>query len=427
VLGDSGTSDEAARNLLTLCDTIGPRFAGTDGYRRAAAFMLKRFKACLLDRAELEPFAITAFRRGTPARLRIAGGRARDLPCYALPYGSATGGAGVTAAVIDVGGGSAVEIEARRKAVSGRLVLTDGRAAHRTAIYGRCEALGATGLVLCGTAEGGLLSSGCATDGRPGTIPAVSVGCESAHLLRRMMRHGEVRLTLATDATFEPAMTWNVVGELRGTERPDERVIVGGHLDSQEIGPGAFDNAAGVVMVMEIARLLARQRRHLKRTVRFIGFGAEEIGLLGSRHHARAHAAELRRTCFMLNCDTPSLGRPMGLAFHRCPGLAAYVGGLAAEMGTEIVCPNRQHRHSDHYPFVLRGVPTAGIAGGPVGQVTRHFGHTAADTPEKIPTTDLREAAAFAARILLRAASDERWPRARRSAADVKWWREKEV
>ena len=120
-------------------------------------------------------------------------------------------------------------------------------------------------------------------------------------------RNQALRFTLATDATIEQDTTWNVLGELRGSEYPDELVIMGGHLDSHEIGPGAFDNGAGVLMVIEAARLLAKQRTHLKRTIRFIGFAGEEVGLLGSHYHAKTHAAQLREARFMLNCVTPAL------------------------------------------------------------------------------------------------------------------------
>ena len=121
----------------------------------------------------------------------------------------------------------------------------------------------------------------------------------------------------------------------------------------------------------------------------------------------------------MLNCDTPALGCPRGLAFHKCPKAAAYMRTLAGQMGSEIVCQERSHCHSDHYPFILQGLPTAGIAGGAFGSGVQHFAHMAADTPEKISMTDLRDSAAFAARMLLRASNDEHWPEMRRSATEI--------
>ncbi len=426
IVGDAATSGEAGRNLYVLCDEIGPRFAGTAGYRRAAEHMLGRFRAYGLMDVRLEAFEFVAWRRGAPARLHLTSPRLREYPCLALPYGAATAPDGLEAGWLDVGGGSAAEIGALGRRLSGRLALTDGGSGHRQEIMSRCVAAGAAGLLLGNRMEGVQLQTGSVAVGGSSAIPAVSIAFETLSELRRVGAGGKARLRLLTDGRCEPDTTWNVVGELSGRSRPDGLVVMGGHLDSHEISPGAFDNAAGAVMVMEAARLLARQRRHLKRTVRFIGFAAEEVGLLGSHHHARTHAACLRKARFMLNCDTPSLGRPHGLAFHGCPKAAGYVARLAEQMGTEIPCLNRGHRHSDHYPFILQGVPTAGIGGGSTGTRAAAYVHRAGDTPDKLVVEDIRDAAAFAARFLLRAANDESWPAMRRSAAEVRAWKSAE-
>lgn len=425
ILADSGTSGETGRNLFALCDGIGARFAGTGNYRRAAEFMLDRFREYGLENAALEPFEFTAWRRGAPAEFATTGAGARLHDCYELPYSAATGPGGVEAGIADIGTGDGESLGAMRGEIGGRFVLTVGAKAHRTDLYAQCAALGAAGFVIGHTIPGMGLYTGTVANGRGGTIPAISIGHESAMLIRRQLAGAAPRFRMTTHGTLATAATWNVVGELPGSELPDELVIMGGHLDSHEIGPGAFDNGAGAVMVIEAARLLARCcRGHLKRTVRFIGFAAEEIGLLGSHHHAKAHAAELRKARFMLNCDTPALGRPRGLGFHKCPRAQAYMDRLAAQMETPLVCQNRTHCHSDHYPFILQGLPTAGIAGGKFAPAVEHFAHMAADTPEKISLTDLRDCAAFAARVLLRAASDPEWPDMRRSEAEIAAWKE---
>jgi hypothetical protein len=420
ILADSGTSGESAKNLHVLCDEIGPRFAGTDGYRAAADFMLDAFKRYKLDNAELEGFDFLAWRRGEPATLTMKEPFDRPYPCYALPGGAPTGPDGAEAEVIDIGPGSNEDIKANRKGIKGRFVITSATAQHRTGIFERCAALGATGFILGSNVEGMVLPTGTVTDGERSTIPAIGIGHESALQIQRFAKENTLRFRITLNASFEQATTWNVVGELIGTEFPDELVIMGGHLDSHEIGPGALDNAAGAVQVMEAARLLAKHRKHLKRTVRFIGFAAEEVGLLGSHHHAKKHSAQLRKARFMLNSDCPSLGSPKGLAFHRCPGATPYVNMLSKQMETPISLGDRFHCNSDHYPFILQGLPTAGMGGGRFSPKIRHYVHMAADTLDKISLTDLREGAAFAARILLRAASDEDWPRMRRSPAQVK-------
>jgi len=419
ILADSGTSGESAENLFQLCDQIGPRFAGTEGYRRAAEFMLATFRRYELDNAGLEPFELSAWRRGEPAQLTMTAPLERPYPCYALPNGGGTVPEGIEAEVIDIGPGAKEDVEANQEDLEGRFALTTSRARHRTEVYEECALLGAAGFILANTADGMGLCSGTVTNGQEGTIPAVSIASESASQIQRLAGHRRPRFRLIANASFEPATTWNVVGELRGTELPDELVIMGGHLDSHEIGPGALDNATGAVQVMEAARLLSRQRQQLKRTIRFIGFGAEEVGLLGSHYHAEKHASQLGQARFMLNSDCPPMASPKGLAFHRCPQAEPYVEMLAEQMETPIPFHDRFHCHSDHYPFVLQGLPTAGMAGGEFAPQIRSYGHMAADTPDKISLTDLREGAAFAARILLRAANDEQWPCMRRTPDQV--------
>jgi hypothetical protein len=423
ILADSGTSGEAAKNLFTLCDRIGSRFAGTEGYRQAAEFMLSRFRKYHLQDAHLEPFEFTAWRRGAPATLVLQAPVLRAVDCYTLPYSAATEPGGVTAEIVDIGAGTRDDLAVNLNRIHSRIVLTSGTGLHRGAIYAQCERAGAAGFILSNPEEGMQLHTGSVGDVRGGAIPAVSIGCESGRQIQRFAMAGPTRITLATQATMMQATTWNVMGELKGNEYPDELVIIGGHLDSHEIGPGAYDNATGAVMVMEAARLLAKQRRHLKRTIRFIGFAGEEVGLLGSHYHARTHAAQLRKARFMLNCDMPALGRPRGLAFHKCPKAAAYMATLATQMESELLCQNREHCHSDHYPFILQGLPTAGLAGGKIAPSVRHFVHMAADTVEKISLTDLRDCAAFVARILLRAANDDQWPHMRRTSGEIKEWK----
>ena len=139
-----------------------------------------------------------------------------------------------------------------------------------------------------------------------------------------------------------------------------------------------------------------------------------------SEQRAKEHAARLRKARVLLNSDGPSLGSPKGLAFHKCPKATPYMEMLSRQMETPISLHDRFHCNSDHYPFILQGLPTAGMGGGRFSHHVRHYVHMAADTPDKISLTDRREGAAFAARILLRAANDEEWPRMRRSPAQVK-------
>ena len=400
--------NELKCNLYALCDEIGPRFAGTEGDRRAAEMIRATFERYGLKNVCCEPFSFVAWCRGGGARLRLVTPREYEVPAYAMPYGAATKGEGITARWVDVDSGSEDEVDKVASALRGAFALTDGSSGPRKGIQQRCVTAGAIGVLHGHNVDGMLFKTGSVHNGQESPIPAVNIPSETLALLRRMQTSG--RLHLVVDSYCEPGTTCNVVGEIPGAEKPDELVIMGGHYDSHDISPGAYDNATGVSIVMEVARLLEPFRHQVKRTVRFVAFGAEEMGLLGSHDYARTHAKLLRKTRFMLNCDTPCLGRPHGLGFHKCSAAEAYVHTLAAEMGEEVRFGNRQHTSSDHYPFMRQGVITAGVGGKPGKSRGGGFYHMAGDTLDKIVVEEVSDTAAFIARALLRIANDDSWP-----------------
>ncbi len=412
LLADANNSGHVAGNLRALCEEIGPRFAGTEGYRRAADYMLEQFRSFQLNRPHLEPFTFNAWRRGPAARLAVVAPAEEVLPCYELVYSAATGPRGAIGEVIDLAGGLAETFEAHRHQIAERFVLITRGGRHRKEVYEQCVALGSAGLIYSVQSEGTYLCSGSVGEGTMGAIPAVSITRDAAMRIQQLTQSVPVKMHLMTDSRCEPADTWNVVGELTGRRRPEELIIVGGHLDSHEIGQGAYDNAAGAVMVMEMARLLAGQRDHLHRSVRFIGFSAEEIGLLGSHHHARAHVEELSTARLMFNCDTPAISEPWIVGAHSLSDFETYLPGLSQRMGVAMTYRQVTHQHSDHYPFTRLGIPALVLAGSRRGLKPGGFGHTAADTFDKIPAGQLRDAAALAARIVLRAANEDDWPTA---------------
>jgi hypothetical protein len=398
-------STPIARNLFHLCDRIGPRFAGTPGYRRAAEYMRSQFEQYGLQRTHLEPFTFNAWRRGEPARLAICGPVDQTINCYALPYAASTPAGGVRADLVNVGSGTAEAIEAVSDRIAGRFALVIKPGRHRMDVYAACVNAKAAGFIFAAGADGMGLISGSVSDAEPGAIPAVSIGREDALKLARFAESQAVSLHLTTQHTIEPDTTWNVIGELPGRTHPDEFVIVGGHLDSHEIGPGAYDNGAGAVQVMEIARLLSSKRDRLDRTVRFIGFAAEEIGLLGSKHHANAHADQMPRVRAMFNCDMPGLCPPWVVGYHTCPDAESLIAALSKTLAIDLIPRAIPHGHSDHYPFTLHGVPALELVGSRPTVGGPKFAHMAGDTPEKIPLDLLADSAALAAEIVLHLAN----------------------
>ena len=172
--------------------------------------------------------------------------------------------------------------------------------------------------------------------GAPAPIPAAAISVEDAELLHRLLARGRIRVRLTLGCGFASPPTVesaNVVAELRGRERPEQVVVIGAHLDSWDLGTGAVDDGAGVVMVMEAMRQLARLPVAPRRTVRAVLFMNEENGLDGGLAYARRHAAELPGHVAALEADSGA-GRPLGFSVTAGDGGLALVTRLAAPLVT---------------------------------------------------------------------------------------------
>ena len=249
-------------------------------------------------------------------------------------------------------------------------------------------------------------------------VPAAAVSVEDAELLHRLLARGPVRVRLtlgcgfASPATVESA---NVVAEVRGRERPEEVVVIGAHLDSWDLGTGAIDDGAGVVMVMEALRQLSLQPVAPRRTVRAVLFMNEENGLEGGLGYARRHAAELARTVAAVEADSGA-GRPLGFTVTAGEGGLALLRRLAsplAPLGAARV--EKGGGGSDISPLGEAGVPVLSLD----QETSRYFDwhHSAADTFDKVVPAEL--AASTAAMTVMAwqlAESDEALPRVPRAA-----------
>jgi hypothetical protein len=150
----------------------------------------------------------------------------------------------------------------------------------------------------------------------------------------------------------------------------------------------------------------------LRRNIRLVCFGAEEIGLYGSYNYALMHKEEMKDMRFMLNLDSAGGPGKKGVIFNGHPELEPYITEMAKEMKVELPTGQRVSPYGDNWPFFLMGIPGGG-GGDPEAQRTRTgrgYGHTKYDTVDKIELQDLRRAAANFARFLFRVANEEDWP-----------------
>jgi Iap family predicted aminopeptidase len=430
IAGDIWVSDTIRRNLESLCLECGGRMAGSDAEGRAITLIERLWSEYGLSDVRAEPFPLIVWDRGD-ASLCLTAPASRAYPCLALPYAPA---AEIEGEVLDLGYGMEADFAAAGDALRGKLALVrngappGGRPAHRMEKYLRAVQAGAAAFIFSDNEPGMLAPTGSlvyrqdvalsgSPEGLDQALPSVGIPFEAGAELALLARGGPVRARLQMSNRLRRATSWNVVGEISG---PGEEVlVVCGHLDGHDISPSAIDNGSGVIAVTEIARALALQRRHLKMTVRFIGFGAEEVGMLGSYAYAAAHEPELDRIRFIFNLDCVGTKGALGVGLQVCPELAPVFAQMCRELGDEITVHEHLVPFSDHFPFTLRGVPSAFIATGGAGG--RGWGHTVADTLDKVSIAAVQAAAIAVARMALRTADDASpWQGRRRTPEEVR-------
>jgi Iap family predicted aminopeptidase len=424
IAGEVYTSDSAYRHLLALCDGCGHRFTGSPGEAQAASYLLEQMATYGLHDVHTEDVPLTGWQRGE-ASLQVIDRDGLDCEGLALPYSLA---GSVEAELLDLGPAVPEMIAARASEIKGKVVLVSSanppmynRPVHRMEKYARVVQAGAVGFVFVGDEPGQLAQTGSLLAGAP--IPGMGVSQETGAALTRALQAGPVRVRLNAEGSTGPIVARNVMGELPG-EQAGPWLTASAHLDSHDIAPGANDNASGVVSVLEAARVLALDGP-LPLPVRFIFFTGEELGLLGAYRYTAVHQTELADIRFVLNLDV--VGGPGKLAafLQGWPDLLSRFQAQARAINPESMVADRLVPYSDHFPFVLRGVPAAMVAtwGSSGG---RGWGHTAADTVDKVSQAGLQAAAAFTARLLLRLGADtEAWP-AHRTPDEVKATLQKE-
>jgi carboxypeptidase Q len=225
-------------------------------------------------------------------------------------------------------------------------------------------------------------------------IPAAAVTAEDADLLANLTSQGPVILHLTlTPQTLTPAESYNVIADWKGSEHPEEVVIVSGHLDSWDLGTGAIDDGAGVAAAMEAIHLMKQLGIHPRRTIRFVAWMAEEEGSQGAESYAKDYAAEISHHVGAIESDLGA-GHPTGLLFTGTPELAQWlrpVAGALAPIGAATLTPS-EDTGADIAFLSTRGVPT--FSPNQDSRFYFNYHHTPADTFDKVDPQELKENAA---------------------------------
>jgi carboxypeptidase Q len=405
-------ADNAAIATLTnLLDAAPKRLSGSPGYDDAVAWAMARMRAMGLHNVRAEPCTVPIWRRGV--ELASIAGNGRPLRVTALGGSVGTGDDGIMAEVVEVR--SFEQLAALGDAARGKIVFFNRpmpRALRRTgSAYGEAVPQRSNGAIEAGKAGAVaalVRSMTTAIDGHPHTgamsyaegvpqVPAAAIATADAEALSALLQRGPVQVRLQlTCATVGEGPGANVVGDLPGSERPDEVVVVGGHLDAWDLGRGAHDDAAGCVHALEAVRLLQATGLRPKRTVRVVLFANEENGLRGAKAYAAAHRDEAARHVAAIESDAGGF-TPLGFTCSLRDAAAEAVRRRLLplqDFGAGAFLPGAGSGGADLGPLLALGVPCYGLLVD--GQKYFDYHHTAVDD---LPAVHERELALGAAAV----------------------------
>lgn len=400
-------SRTAYDTLAHLSDSIGPRLSGSPQAAEAVRWTTETFRKWGID-VRNEPVTVPHWVRGEE-KGKLVSHFDQTIVLTALGGSIATPADGITAEVVVVR--NYEELKALGDRAKGRIILFNApmdlakvRAGRAFEAYGeavvyrgsgaiRAAEAGAVAALVRSVASASLRTPHTGStryDANVPKIPAAAVTTEDADLIARLTAKGEkvVMNLLLTPQTLPDVESANVVAEIRGSEKPEEIVLIGAHLDSWDLGTGAIDDGSGVAMVMETMRLFKELNIRPKRTVRAVLFMNEENGLRGGRGYAQAHANEVANHVAAIETDAGAAA-PLGFVTTLdAAQLAALRPKLAA---LERIGATRlqysQNTGADTSPLTAQGVPGFGLTPDPLHYFDYH--HTPADTLDKIDPKEL--------------------------------------
>lgn len=416
----AATADSSAyRRLAELTDRFGHRFSGSESLERAIDWILDAMRRDGMENVRGEPVTVPRWVRGAESAELVSPIK-RPLPMLGLGGSIATPTGGITAEVLVVT--SYEDLDRRAAEARGRIVLFDVpfTTYGQTVQYRRGGAMaaarhGAVASLIRSITPYSMKTphtGSMAYDSVLPKIPHAALTVEDAMLLHRMQDRGQrpvVKLEM-TAQSLPPGPSRNVVAELVGRERPEEVVVLGGHIDSWDVGTGAMDDGGGSVAAWEAVRLLARLGLRPRRTLRVVLWTNEENGLAGGNAYRDAHQDELDRHVLAIESDA-GVFAPRGFGFTGSDSayqIVRWVGRLLKPIGADSVTVGGGG--ADIGPLMARGVPGAGL----VVDGTRYFWyhHTDADTVDKLdPAEVARCVATLAVMIYVVADLEQTLPR----------------
>lgn len=413
LVGEALLSGRAREVVLYLADRIGPRVTGGEACARAAAWAAARLRLLGLD-VQQERYPVKSPWTAGPQEIMLTAPIVRRLDGLSLSASGGTPQGGLTGPVVAL---TPAEIAGQGARLRGAVVLllppyARGFGPLHVQILQVADALlraGALGLLLYAPTLAQPKALPMTGDGTVSRLPAVLLSYADGLLVRRLASEGETRVRLRLGHHIgPPVQERNIVAEIPGTARPHEVVLLHAHLDSVYSAPGATDDAAGIAVVMEAARLLRTLAPRPRRTLRFVLFTGEEQGFLGARAYVTRHRAELDSIVAVVAVDSGAgritafdpLGRDDLVPRLRATLRPPFLPGIGVTEGA-----GEPPAHSNSAPFFFEGVPSIDAVQEDHDYFAHH--HRPTDTADKVDAHDLALISATLALLTLRLANAE--------------------
>ncbi len=422
ILDEIEKRSELMANIEYLCDMIGPRLTGSPNLTKANQWTRDKFREYGLSNPHLESWTIAkAWTRGD-AKGRVVVPVEQRILLESAGWSPSTKGP-QRGPVVHLKAQSTDELVPYKGKLKGAWVLfsevsvqpspkqprpnLDGEMRRRIREFTRMREFreplkkfliseGAAGVLRDSNKEHGLINmTGAASNFTPAELPEAFLTTESYGLIWRLLKRGPVEVEIDLKNAFSDGdvEVYNTVAEIPGAEKPDEVVIIGGHIDSWDLGTGATDNGTGIMAVLEAARALKAVGIKPKRTIRFVLFSGEEEGLHGSRAYVKAHAAEMPKISGVLIHD-------MGTGRVKSIGLQGRYD--LREMMERVIDPFKEAVNleelsmrtmmgTDHMSFLPHGVPAFAVVQDEAEYRKTH--HTESDTVDKVYSDEINQGA----------------------------------
>jgi len=408
------SNSKAYSTLKEATETIGHRLTGSKNGEKAEEYAYNLLRSYGFKDLRYQPFEVESWSRGTLA-VEVGQDPTNLQPIKSVSLAHSPVKVDLTMEVVDMGNGLEEDYLANPGKAKDKIALVylgvlpgskpGTKSLHRSEKTAIATKHGAKGIIVINTATGGILLTGTASvTGKLIPIPAVCVGKEDGMELKEKLTKGKLFSHIKMTNFSGLIKARNVVATIKGKTLPNEKIVVGGHLDSWDLATGAIDNGIGSFAVLDMARTFKALHLRPERTVEFVMFMGEEEGLLGSKAYVASAVKDksIDQLRYMLNYDMTNDPKGYSTTAEESKELFQSIGNIARSLDTSFKNLFRSGAglHSDHQPFMLHGVPTGGGAGGSLPNNAGPCYHADCDNFRLVDEQGMKNTVRFSAMLL---------------------------